>query len=64
MGMARRVVGVGSVGTSAWVVLLVGADESDFLMLQAKEAGRSVLADFVPGHEFGHQGRRVVEDSG
>ena len=61
MGMARRVVGVGSVGTSAWVVLLVGAEEDDFLVLQAKEAGASVLAPFVPGHEFSHQGRRVVE---
>lgn len=61
VGMARRVVGVGSVGTSAWVVLLVGADETDFLVLQAKEATRSVLADYVPGHEFSHQGRRVVE---
>jgi uncharacterized protein (DUF2252 family) len=61
VGMARRVVGVGSVGTSAWVVLLVAADESDFLVLQAKEAVTSVLAPFVPGHEFAHQGRRVVE---
>jgi uncharacterized protein (DUF2252 family) len=61
MGMARRVVGVGSVGTSAWVVLLVGAEEDDFLVLQAKEATTSVLAPFVPGHQFTHQGRRVVE---
>jgi uncharacterized protein (DUF2252 family) len=61
VGMARRVVGVGSVGTSAWVVLLVGAEEDDFLVLQAKEATQSVLAPFVPGHEFTHQGRRVVE---
>jgi uncharacterized protein (DUF2252 family) len=61
VGMARRVVGVGSVGTSAWVVLLVGAEEDDHLVLQAKEATPSVLAPFVPGHEFGHQGRRVVE---
>ena len=61
MGMARRVVGVGSVGTSAWVVLLVGADENDYLVLQAKEATASVLAPFVPGHSYLHQGRRVVE---
>lgn len=61
VGMARRVVGVGSVGTSAWVVLLVGADESDVLVLQAKEAVASVLAPYVPGHPVGHQGRRVVE---
>jgi uncharacterized protein (DUF2252 family) len=61
VGMARRVVGVGSVGTSAWVVLLVGADETDYLVLQAKEASASVLAPFVPGHAYPHQGRRVVE---
>ena len=61
MGMARRVVGVGSVGTSAWVVLLAGADENDYLVLQAKEATASVLAPFVPGHSYPHQGRRVVE---
>jgi uncharacterized protein (DUF2252 family) len=61
MGMARRVVGVGSVGTSAWVVLLAGADENDYLVLQAKEAIASVLAPFVPGHSYPHQGRRVVE---
>ena len=61
MGMARRVVGVGSVGTSAWVVLLAGADEKDSLVLQAKEATASVLAPFVPGHGYPHQGRRVVE---
>ena len=61
VGMARRVVGVGSVGTSAWVVLLVGAEEKDFLMLQAKEAVASVLAPYVPGYDYPHQGRRVVE---
>lgn len=61
VGMARRVVGVGSVGTSAWVVLLTGADENDYLVLQAKEASASVLAPYVPGHGYPHQGRRVVE---
>lgn len=61
IGMARRVVGVGSVGTSAWVVLLAGADENDYLVLQAKEASASVLAPFVPGHDHPHEGRRVVE---
>ena len=61
VGMARRVVGVGSVGTSAWVVMLVGADENDVLVLQAKEAVTSVLAPYVPGFEFAHQGKRVVE---
>ena len=61
VGMARRVVGVGSVGTSAWVVMLVGADENDFLVLQAKEAVASVLAPYVPGFDFPHQGKRVVD---
>ena len=41
--IARKVVGVGSVGTRAWVILLLGRDESDPLVLQAKEAGPSVL---------------------
>ena len=61
LGMARRVVGVGSVGTSAWVVLLSGADQNDYLVLQAKEAVESVLAPYVTGHSDGHQGQRVVE---
>ena len=61
VGMARRVVGVGSVGTSAWVVMLVGSDENDVLVLQAKEAVASVLATYVPGYDHPHQGRRVVE---
>ena len=61
MDMARQVVGVGSVGTSAWVVLLPGADENDSLVLQAKEATASVLAPFVPEHSYSHQGRRVVD---
>ena len=45
---ARKVVGVGSVGTRCWVVLLRGVDDADPLFLQVKEAGRSVLADHVP----------------
>ena len=41
--LARKVVGVGSVGTRAWIVLLLGRDEGDPLFLQAKEAEASVL---------------------
>lgn len=61
--MARKVVGVGSVGTRCWVVLAVGRDAHDPLVLQAKEAGRSVLAPYAggPAAGRGHQGRRVVE---
>ncbi|NUP39938.1 MAG: DUF2252 domain-containing protein [Streptomyces sp.] len=60
--MARKVVGVGSVGTRCWVVLAIGRDEHDPLLLQAKEAGRSVLAPYTGGGAGrGHQGRRVVE---
>jgi uncharacterized protein (DUF2252 family) len=59
--MARKVVGVGSVGTRAWVLLLVGRDSSDPLFLQAKEARPSVLEPFVGKSEFGNQGQRVVE---
>jgi uncharacterized protein (DUF2252 family) len=58
---ARKVVGVGSVGTRAWVVLLLGRDRDDPLFLQAKEATRSVLEPFVGKSEFRNQGRRVVE---
>jgi uncharacterized protein (DUF2252 family) len=58
--MARKVVGVGSVGTRAWIVLMLGRDDTDPLFLQAKEAQASVLEEFV-GH-VGHQshGERVV----
>jgi uncharacterized protein (DUF2252 family) len=58
---ARKVVGVGSVGTRAWVMLLMGRDIGDPLMLQVKEAQRSVLAPFAGDVEHGSQGRRVVE---
>jgi hypothetical protein len=58
--MARKVVGVGSVGTRAWVVLLQGRDGDDPLFLQVKEAGPSVLEPFA-GHEPDpNHGRRVV----
>ncbi|MFW0789469.1 DUF2252 domain-containing protein [Gordonia sp. CPCC 205333] len=59
---ARKVVGVGSVGTRAWIALMVGRDLSDPLFLQMKEAQESVLAKYVPaGPSFDNQGRRVVE---
>jgi len=59
--LARKVVGVGSVGTRCWVILLIGRDSSDVLFLQAKEAPRSVLERFAGGSEFSNQGQRVVE---
>jgi uncharacterized protein (DUF2252 family) len=58
---ARKVVGVGSVGTRAWIVLLMGRDDGDPLFLQAKEAGRSVLEPFARRSTFRKHGRRVVE---
>jgi len=58
--MARKVVGVGSVGTRAWVVLLRGRDDGDPLLLQAKQAEASVLERFLPPSEYEHHGERVV----
>jgi uncharacterized protein (DUF2252 family) len=58
--MARKVVGVGSVGTRCWVVLLIGRDEDDPLLLQIKEASPSVHADFVGKSRYTNQGQRVV----
>jgi uncharacterized protein (DUF2252 family) len=58
--MARKVVGVGSVGTRAWVVLLVGRDGQDALVLQAKEAQASVLEPFLGRSEYETHGERVV----
>ncbi|MGW3850254.1 DUF2252 domain-containing protein [Streptomyces fagopyri] len=58
--MARKVVGVGSVGTRCWIVLLLGRDDKDPLLLQAKEAGESVLAPFVGGGGHRTQGERVI----
>jgi uncharacterized protein (DUF2252 family) len=57
---ARKVVGVGSVGTRAYVVLLEGRDENDPLFLQVKEAGASVLEGYVKSNTYEHQGHRVV----
>jgi uncharacterized protein (DUF2252 family) len=59
--LARKVVGVGSVGTRAWIVLLVGRDEDDPLVLQVKEAQPSVLEAYLGRSEFSNQGQRVVE---
>lgn len=58
--MARKVVGVGSVGTRAWIVLLRGRDDEDPLLLQAKEAQASVLERFLGASAFDHHGERVV----
>ncbi|HEY5942137.1 MAG TPA: DUF2252 domain-containing protein [Solirubrobacterales bacterium] len=58
---AHKVVGVGSVGTRAWIVLLLGRDDSDPLFLQAKEARSSVLEPFAGASPYDHPGRRVVE---
>ena len=58
---ARKVVGVGSVGTRAWIVLLLGRDAGDPLFLQAKEAQRSVLEPYAGASPYRNHGRRVVE---
>jgi uncharacterized protein (DUF2252 family) len=58
---ARKVVGVGSVGTRAWIVLMLGSESGDPLFLQAKEAGPSVLEPYVGESEYDNHGRRVVE---
>ena len=58
--IARKVVGVGSVGTRAWILLFEGIDGGDPLFLQAKEAQASVLSGFVRSHGFKNQGERVV----
>jgi uncharacterized protein (DUF2252 family) len=58
---AHKVVGVGSVGARAWIILLLGRDADDPLFLQAKEAQRSVLEPYAGKCPFDNQGRRVVE---
>jgi uncharacterized protein (DUF2252 family) len=58
--MARKVVGVGSVGTRCWIVLMLGRDASDPLFLQVKEAERSVLEDFAGASAYANHGQRVV----
>ena len=58
--MARKVVGVGSVGTRCWIILMLGRDEADPLFLQVKEAEASVLSRFVGASKLANQGQRVV----
>jgi uncharacterized protein (DUF2252 family) len=59
--LAEKVVGVGSVGTRCWVLLLLGRDERDPLFLQIKEAEASVLEPLLGRSRFANHGRRVVE---
>ena len=59
--MARKVVGVGSVGTRAFIVLLQGRDQGDPLFLQVKEATASVLEDHLPKSRYRQPGERVVQ---
>jgi uncharacterized protein (DUF2252 family) len=59
--MARKVVGVGSVGTRAFIVLLQGRDEGDPLFLQVKEATSSVLEEHLAKSRFKQPGERVVQ---
>jgi uncharacterized protein (DUF2252 family) len=58
--MGRKVVGVGSVGTRAWIALLVGRDDDDPLFMQVKEAQPSVLEPYLGTSAFAHAGERVV----
>jgi uncharacterized protein (DUF2252 family) len=58
---AFKVVGVGSVGTRAWIALMLGRDERDPLFLQIKEAQRSVLEPYTAASRLRHQGKRVVQ---
>jgi uncharacterized protein (DUF2252 family) len=59
--LARKVVGVGSVGTRCWVALLVGRDDKDPLFLQVKEAEASVLERHLRRSKYPQHGQRVVE---
>jgi uncharacterized protein (DUF2252 family) len=59
--LARKVVGVGSVGTRAWIILMLGRDGGDPLFLQAKEAQASVLEPYVGKSRYANAGQRVVE---
>jgi uncharacterized protein (DUF2252 family) len=60
LDIARKVVGVGSVGTRCWIILMLGRDPGDLLCLQAKEAQPSVLSGYLGRSRYGHQGHRVV----
>ena len=59
--VARKVVGVGSVGTRAFIALLEGRDDDDPLFLQVKEATASVLEDHLPKSRYAEHGERVVQ---
>ncbi len=59
--LAHKVVGVGSVGRRAWVMVLMGRDDGDPLVLQIKQAERSVLEDYYGKSEYETCGQRVVE---
>jgi uncharacterized protein (DUF2252 family) len=61
LDIARKVVGVGSVGTRCWIVLLVGKDVDDPLFLQVKEAQPSVLEPYLGKSRFANSGQRIVE---
>ena len=58
--VARKVVGVGSVGIQAWIMLMEAEDDLDPLLLQAKQAERSVLAAYAGESQYDNQGERVV----
>jgi hypothetical protein len=58
--VAHKVVGVGSVGTRAWIFLLAGGAEGGVLLLQGKQAEASVLAGYAGASEYANQGERVV----
>ena len=60
LDVARKVVGVGSVGTRCWIGFMRGVDEGDPLFVQVKEAQESVLAPYLKGPKFDNQGHRVV----
>ena len=64
VGVGRKVVGVGSVGTPAFIALLLGRDQQDPLFLQVKEATRSVLEDHLPKSTFKQPGERVAQGQG
>ena len=59
--IARKVVGVGSVGTRTWILLMLGKDDNDPLMLQIKEAAASVLEPYSGKSGYASSGQRVVE---
>jgi uncharacterized protein (DUF2252 family) len=63
LDVARKVVGVGSVGTRRWIAFMRGADEGDPLFLQFKEAQPSVLSPYLKGPTFQNQGFRVVSEA-